>query len=207
MKSKLFSARGVAVMGILTAISYVLYILPKFIPTNLPIFPSWLDLQISDLPALLGGFALGPLASVIIILAKCLLKLPLTTSSGIGELADFIVGVSFAFPATYIYSRNKTKKIAVLGMAVGALTATVAACIANRFILIPFYAWYYGKGDAVAGMNMLTGAVSKLYSKVTIDSFYAYYLGFAVVPFNLMRCAITSVITYFIYKPLSKFLH
>ena len=207
MQKNLFSARGVAVMGVLTAISYVLYILPKFIPTSLPIFPSWLDLQISDLPALLGGFALGPVASIIIITVKCLLKLPFTTSLGIGELADFIVGVAFVFPATLIYNRNKSKKSALIGMTVGALAATFAACIANRFILIPFYAGFYGKGDGALGMSILVGAVSKLYSGVTTDNFFAYYLFLAVVPFNLLRCLITSAITYFIYKPLSKYLH
>ena len=195
-------------MGILTAISYLLYLLPKIIPIfNLPIFPSWLDIQISDLPAMLGGFALGPLASVIIIAFKCLLKLPFTSSSGIGELADFLIGVAFVLPSAIIYKNNKTKKSAVLGMIIGSVSATVTGVLSNRFILIPFYAWFYGKGEYAQGMALLTKLVSSLYKNVTTDNFYFYYLLFAVVPFNLLRCVLSSVITYFTYKPLSKFLH
>ncbi len=195
-------------MGILTALSYILYLLPRLLPIfNLPFFPSWLDIQISDLPALLGGFALGPFASVIIIVVKCLLKLPLTSSSGIGELADILIGIAYVLPASLIYKKYKSKKSAVLGMIIGTLAATLMGVIANRFILIPFYAWFYGKGDYNVGMSILVGAVSKLYSGVTVESFYVYYLLLAVVPFNLLRCIISSVIAYLIYKPLSKFLH
>ncbi len=207
-KNKLFSARNLAVIGILTALSYILYLLPKFLPIfKLPFFPPWLDVQISDLPAMLGGFALGPIASVIIIAVKCLLKLPFTGSSGIGELADLLIGIAFVLPSSFIYRANKSRKSAILGMVIGTLSATFTGVLSNRFILIPFYAWFYGKGDSAAGMNMLVELVSKLYKGVTAESFYTYYLSLAVVPFNLLRCVLSSVITYIIYKPLSKFLH
>ena len=208
MFRRLFTTKNIAVMGILTAISYLLYLLPKWLPIfNLPFFPSWLDIQISDLPALLGGFAMGPVASVIIIVLKCLLKLPLTTSSGVGELADILIGVAFVLPASLIYAHNKTKRSAVIGLIVGSLSATFVGVIANRLILIPFYAWLYGQGNAEQGMQLLVNSVSALYSGITADNFYLFYLFLAVVPFNLMRCIISSVITFFIYKPLSKALH
>ena len=208
MEKRYFTARKVAVIGILTAISYVLYLLPKIIPIfKLPFFPPWLEIQISDLPAMLGGFALGSVASVIILAVKCLLKLPFTSSSGIGELADFLIGVAFVLPGAIIYKKNKTKKSAVIGMLIGSLTATLTGVLANRLILIPFYAWFYGNGEYAQGMALLTKLVSSLYKGVTTDNFYVYYLLCAVVPFNLLRCVISAGITYFTYKPLSKFLH
>lgn len=208
MFKNLFTTKNIAVMGILTAISYILYLLPKWIPIfNLPFFPAWLDIQISDLPALLGGFAISPVAAVIVVVLKCALKLPLTSTSGVGELADVLIGVAFVLPATLIYKYHKTKWFAVIGLIVGSLSATLVGVIANRFILIPFYAWFYGHGDAEKGMQIIVGSVSALYNDVTTETFYRYYLLLAVVPFNLLRCVISSVITFFIYKPLSKVLH
>lgn len=195
-------------MGVLTAISYILYLLPKFIPVfNLPIFPSWLDIQISDLPALLGGFAINPLAAAVIIVLKCLLKLPLTTTTGVGELADVLVGLAFVLPATIVYSHNKTKTTAIVGLITGIICSTVMAILSNRFILIPFFAWHYGGGNSEVGMNIILGAVSTLYKDVTVDSFYKYYIFLAVIPFNLLRGLLVAVITFFVYKPLSGALH
>ena len=207
-KVKFFTAGNMAVMGILTAVSYILYLLPKIIPIfNLPFFPPWLDIQISDLPALLGGFAIGPWASVIIIVLKCALKMPLSSTSCVGELADIIVGIAFVLPASLLYKKIKHRKGALVGMLVGTLSAIAISVLANWLILVPFYAWFYGQGDANLGWSIILGAVSTIYEDVTRDSFYKYYLTLGVIPFNLMRCVICAVITYFVYKPLSKALH
>lgn len=207
-KNKFFTTGNMAVMGILSAIAYLLYLLPKLIPVfNLPFFPSWLDLQISDLPALLGGFAIGPWASVIIIVIKCALKMPLTSTMCVGELADIIVGIAFVLPASILYKFMKKRKGAIIGMLVGTVSAILFSMLANWLILIPFYAMQFGSGDQAAGMQTIIRAVSTLYEGITVESFYTYYLFLAVIPFNLMRCAICSVITFLIYKPLSKALH
>lgn len=208
VKPRFFTAGNMAVMGILTAIAYVLYLLPKFIPVfNLPFFPSWLDLQISDLPALLGGFAIGPLAAVIIIVVKCLLKMPFTSTTCVGELADIIIGIAFVLPAALFYKKWKNRIGAALGMLVGAVIASLIGVLANRVVLVPFYVWQFGLGDAEKGWSIILGAVGILYEGVTKESFYKFYLWSGVLPFNLLRCAISSVITYFVYKPLSKALH
>ena len=207
-KTKFFTAGNMAVMGILSAIAYVLYLLPKLIPIfNLPFFPIWLDIQISDLPALLGGFAIGPWASVIIIVVKCALKMPLTSTSCVGELADIVVGIAFVLPASLLYQKIKQRKGAILGMLVGTASAVIISVFANWLVLVPFYAWHFGLGDAEKGWSIILKAVSIIYEGVTRESFYKYYLLLGVIPFNLMRCVICSVITYFIYKPLSKALH
>ena len=207
-KPKFFTAGNMAVMGILTAISYVLYMLPKLIPVfSLPFFPPWLDLQISDLPALLGGFAIGPWASVIIIVLKCALKMPLTSTSCVGELADIVVGIAFVLPASLLYKKLKQRKGAIIGMSVGTVSAIIISVLANWLILVPFYAWHYGLSDVDKGWSIILGAVSAIYEDVTRENFYKYYLTLGVMPFNLMRCVICAVITYFVYKPLSKALH
>ena len=109
--SKHFSAGNIAVMGILTAISFILYMFVKF---PLPfMFPSFLDMQISDLPALLGGFALGPVEGALIIIIKCCIKMPFTSTACIGELGDIAIGVANVLPAALIYRFFKNRKGAI----------------------------------------------------------------------------------------------
>ena len=197
-KSHFFSAGNLAVMAILSAISFVLYAFCKF---NLPfIFPQFLEIQISDLPALLGGFALGPVAGCIIIVVKCCLKMPMTSTGCVGELADIIVGIAFVLPAALIYKRNKSRKGALIGLLVGMLSAVSVSLLANWLVLIPFYTKAYG-------MEAVVGMMQALYPEITADTLYNYYLPLAVLPFNMLRCLVCAVITYFVYKPLSKALH
>ncbi len=209
-KAGLFSTKNIAVMATLAAVAYVLYLIPHFVPIfSLPmIFPGWLDVQVSDLPALLGGFAMGPVAAAIIIVVKCVLKMPFTSTSCTGELADILVGLAFVVPAAVIYGKIHSKKGAVLGMLVGSACAIVVAALANRFALIPFYAYFqFSNHDYALGMQTLTEAVKTLYPKATPDTFYTFYIWLAVVPFNLLRCALCSFLTALTYKPLSKYLH
>ena len=193
-----FTAKNLAVIGILSAISYLMYMVLKF---PLPfVFPSFLDMQFSDLPALLGGFALGPVAGAAIIVVKCLLKMPFTGTACVGELADLIIGLLNVVPAAIFYQYHKSKKGAAVALLIGGACATVGSLLANRFLLIPFFVNEYGMG-AVLGM------VSALYPKINESNFYAYYLPLAVLPFNLLRCLICGVLTYLTYKPLSSVLH
>ncbi len=195
IKKPFFSTKNIAVIAILSALSFVLYMFVKF---PLPfIFPGFLDMQFSDLPALLGGFALGPWAGAIIIVVKCLLKMPFSSTACVGELADIIVGLAFVLPSAFYYKYNRTKKGAIISMLIGMAGAVVFSLIANRFILIPFYADKFG-------MSAVVGMMTTLYPDITEQNIYAYYLPLAVLPFNLLRCLICSVLTYFTYKPLSK---
>jgi len=192
------TTKNIAVIAVLSALSYILYMFAKF---PLPfIFPGFLDMQFSDLPALLGGFSLGPIAGGIIIAVKCLLKLPFSSTACVGELADLLIGLAFVLPSAIFYRYNKNKKGAIISLIIGALSAIVMALIANRFILIPFFTKAYGM-DAIVGM------MKALYPDITPDTVYNYYLPLAVLPFNLLRCLVCGLLTYFTYKPLSKALH
>lgn len=197
-KIKFFTAGNIAVIAILTAISFILYAFVKF---PLPfMFPSFLDMQISDLPALLGGFALGPVAGCIIIVVKCCIKMAMTTTACIGELADIIIGIANVLPASLVYRFIKNRKGAAIGLAAGTLCAIAASLLANWLILIPFYTERFG-------MNAVLGMMKALYPEITADTLYNYYLPLAVLPFNALRCIVCGLITFFTYKPLSKALH
>ena len=197
-KIKFFTAGNIAVMAILTAISFILYAFVKF---PLPfMFPSFLDMQISDLPALLGGFALGPVAGCIIIVIKCCIKMAMTTTACIGELADIIIGIANVLPASLVYRFVKNRKGAAIGLAAGTVSAIAASLLANWLILIPFYTERFG-------MEAVLGMMKALYPDITADTLYNYYLPMAVLPFNALRCIVCALITFFTYKPLSKALH
>lgn len=197
-KKQAFSTKDLAKIAILSALAYILYMFVKF---PLPfIFPAFLDIQFSDLPALIGGFAMGPWAGCLIVVVKCLLKMPFSTTACVGELADIIMGIAFVLPAAIVYKKLKKKKGAFIGCLVGAVCCIIAAILANWLLLIPFYAKVFG-WEAILGM------VSSLYAGVTQASFYTYYILLAVIPFNILRCAIVVAFTFLLYKRVSPILH
>lgn len=194
------SAAYVAKLALLTALSFALY-MAKF---NLPfMFPSFLEMQFSELPALLAGFSMGPVAGALVVILKCLFKLPLTSTAFVGEFTDMLLGLVFVLPAAIFYVVKKDKKHAFFGLLTGTLLATVAAVIVNRYISIPFYTDFYfgGNFDAIVGMCQV------IYPSATADTFYAFYLGLGIVPFNLLRYIIIAALAFVLYKRLSKILH
>ncbi len=199
-KKKFFSSSTVAKIAVFSALSYVLYLWPKFPIAS--IFPSWLEFNFSDIPMLIGGFALGPLAGVIIVIVKILLKLPFSTTVFVGELADLIIGISFVLPASLVYKYHKNIKGALFGTLIGLLCSTVASMFVNRFILIPCYLYLNNWT-----ISTLVGACSKVLKGVNEGNFYTYYTFFAVLPFNLIRCTVCGLLTFLLYKKISIFLN
>ncbi|MDE5601515.1 MAG: tRNA (adenosine(37)-N6)-threonylcarbamoyltransferase complex ATPase subunit type 1 TsaE, partial [Clostridia bacterium] len=200
-KSPKFSAAYVAKIAILTAISFILY---EFVKFNLPfMFPSFLDMQISELPALLAGFSMGPISGCLVVVFKCLLKFPMSTTAYVGEATDILMGIALVLPASIIYNLKKDKKHALIGLLVGTAAFVVAGIIVNRFISIPFYVEFFFKGNFEILLNM----VRPIYKNVTQTNFYTYYLLLGVLPFNLLRCIIISAVTFLLYKRLSVVLH
>ena len=188
-------------LAVLTAISFILYFFAKF---SLPfMFPSFLDMQFSELPAILAGFSLGPVAGVLVIVLKCLLKFPFTSTAFVGELTDMVLGILYVLPASILYYRNKSKKSALIGLVVGTIASTVGALILNRFVSVPFYVEFFFKGNFDAIVNMC----KPLYPSVTKSTFYLFYLSLAVLPFNILRLSIVTFLTFLVYKRLSKILH
>ena len=190
-------ARKITQIAVFTALSYVLYMFVKF---PLPIFPSFLELQISDMPALLAGFMTGPIGGETVIIMRTLLKLPFTGTACVGELADFLIGTAFVLPSALFYKFHRTKKGALISLLIGIGSTTATAMLANRFILVPFYvtAFFGGNWDPLVNM------IAALFPAATKETFYLFYIFLSVLPFNLLRGAICALITFLLYKKLVK---
>ena len=191
-KRSLLTTRQLSTVAILAAIAAVLFMIE--IPVVL-----FYKLDLSSLPVLLGGFAMGPIPGTLILLVKALLGLLHTTSQGVGELADFIMGFAMMLPAAIIYRRMKSRKGAIVGMVIGTVVATVVAVLTNLYIMIPFYGAAYGMPvEAIMGMGQaIVPAVNSIGKFVLLIT----------APFNILKWVVISVVTALVYKPLSPILH
>ena len=193
---RLLSVRKMAIVGVFSAVSFVLMLL-EF---PLPFAPSFYKFDFSDMPALVGGFAAGPFAGVMVEFIKILLKLVIKgTSSGfIGEIANFVVGASFVVPATIIYRLRKTRKTALISCIVGTICITLAGSFLNAFFLLPAYAVIYG-----CDISMLVEMGTQINPAITSVTTFCLL---AVAPFNLIKGIVDSVITFALYKHISPIL-
>ena len=158
------------------------------------IAPPFYEIDLSEVPVLVGAFSMGPLAGAAIELIKVLIKLLIkgTSTAYVGDFANFLVGCCFVLPAGIIYKMHKTKKQAVIAMVSGTLIMAIAGAILNAFVLLPFYSQLYGMP-----MEALIEMGTKVNSHITnVFTFVAI----AVVPFNLVKGFIVSLITALIYK-------
>lgn len=186
-----------AKVGVLSAMATVLMLF-EF---PLPIAPSFYELDFSEVAVLIGSFALGPLAGVLIEFIKILINLLIngTDTFFVGELANFLMGCSFVLPAALVYCRKKTLKRAIVGMAVGTLSLVLVGAFCNYFLMIPAYVHLAGYPmDAIIGMGAAVNpAIKDLLTLIII----------AVIPFNLIKGVLCSLLTGLLYKRVSHLLH
>ncbi len=187
---------SVSQMTKIAMLSVLAFILMQ-IELIVPIFPAFLKIDISDLPALIGAFAMGPLAGVAIEAVKNMLHLFQTSTGGVGELANFVVGIAIVVPAAVIYKRNKSKKSAIIGLAVGTIVMAIIGALANYFVMIPFYTNFMPI-DAIIGMG---SAVNE--SIVSLETLVLY----GITPFNIFKGIVLSLLTLLLYKRISPILH
>jgi len=182
-------------IAILSAVAFAL----NYIEFPVPLFPAFLQLDFSDIPALIGAFALGPMAGVIIELIKNILHLIFKWNMGspVGELANFVVGVALVGTAGFIYKKRKTKQNAVKGMIVGVIVMAVTGGIMNYFVMLPFYARFM----PVEAIIEMGAAVNKNITSLKDIVIYA------IIPFNILKGVIVSFITAILYKKLSPVIH
>ncbi len=161
--------------------------------------PPFLKLDLADLPALIGAFAMGPMAGVLVQFIKNLLSLLIEGSStvGVGELSNFIVGSVLVYSAGFIYYRKKSFKNAIIGLIVGVLSMTFVASLSNYFIVFPIYA-------KVMPLDKIIEMASSV-NTLVVD--YKTLILYAVVPFNLLKGTVVSIVTLLIYKRVSPILH
>ncbi len=190
---KILSTRKIAMIGMFSAIAAILMVFE--IPV--PFAPSFYKLDFGDLPALIGTFAFGPVAGVMIEFCKVLLKLLFksTSSAFVGDLANFVIGCSFLLPASAIYLVRKNKKHALIGAIVGTIVMTVFGTLLNAIYLLPKFAQMYGMPlDAIVEMGSV---INPAINNVTT------FVIFAVAPLNLLKGGLVSLITILVYKKLS----
>ena len=179
-------------IAILGALSAVLF------PLEIPIV-AFYRLDFSTLPALLGAFSMGPLPGLAILLIKHLSRLAYSSSMYVGELADFIMSAAFILPASLIYRKHKTRKTALVGMAVGTLCMIVVSVLVNWKMMIPFYMTaFHMDMEAIIGMAQQ--------ALPFVDAEWKVLL-YVTAPFNLLKGFVLSLLTFVLYKRLSPMLH
>ena len=197
ISERILSTRKIAMIGLFSAIAVILHIFDFPIPFIAPFF---YKLDFSEIPALVGAFAFGPVAGVMIEFCKILLKLVIkgTSTAFVGDLANFTIGCSMVLPASIIYMFKKTKKTAVLSCVAGSVVITVFGTAFNGIYLLPAFSALYGMPlEAIIAMGAEIN--SKINSVTT-------FVCFAVAPINVIKGVAASVVTLAVYKPLSPFL-
>ena len=192
-KTSNMAVKNMITIGMLAAIAVILMLFEFTIPF---LAPGFYKLDLSELPVLIGTFAMGPVAGIAIEFVKILLNLLIngTTTAYVGELGNFIVGCAFLIPAGIIYWRKKTFKRAVIALVVGGLTMVAAGSLMNAYVLLPLYASAFG------GMQNIIAAGTAVNGHITS---VATFVLLAVAPFNLVKAVLVSVLTLLLYKRIS----
>ena len=189
-----------AVAAMLSAVAAVL----QFVEFSIPVMPSFVKLDLSDLPALLGTFALGPWWGVAIQLVKNLLHLPFGHSAGVGELCNFLLGGVFALVAGLVYHRHKSRATALTGSILGALAMAVVSLPLNYFFVYPAYVviLHFPLEAIIGAYEAILSGVSQFSGNPLFNCLLIFN-----VPFTFCKGLIDVLICFLIYKPLSPLLH
>lgn len=182
-------------VAILSAMASVLMLVEFPLPF---IAPPFYELDFSEVPVLVGAFALGPWAGVCIEAVKILLNFIMNGSitGGVGELSNFVLGVVFVLPAALIYAHRKTKKSALIGLIAGGLTMVVLGCFINAYVMLPLY-------STLMPLDAILAQAAAIWP--VVDSVFLFVL-LCVAPFNLIKAVLVSAVTMLLYKRLSPLL-
>ncbi len=187
-KRSLFTTKELVTIAVLSAMAFVL----QFFKTPIPIFPSFLEIDLADMPAVFGAILLGPMAGLFVELIKNLLQLPYTSTGGVGELANFLVGTALVLPIGIVMRKNKSGKMFIIGAVCGVISMAIVGAFSNLYITLPFYAKVM-ETDIMAFVGMSTAIFP------WIDTLAEFIL-FSIVPFNVLKGTIISALAYVLYK-------
>ena len=185
---RLRNVRTITMTALLSAVAFLL----AFLEFPVPLSPSFARMDLSDLPALIGAFAFGPVCGVLIELIKNLLQLTTTATGGVGELANFLMGASFVFTAGLIYKLHKTKTAAWIAGIVGSIVMGIVAALTNYYILLPLFEQFMPLEQLIASFGEY---IPFIHSKKDIVLYNAF-------PFNLLKGLAITVATMVSYKRL-----
>lgn len=188
-RREVFSTKQLVAVAFLSAIAYVLMLL------HLPFkFIGFLELEFSDVPAIIGGIIYGPAVGVIIELIKNIIKAFTATSTAwVGEFANFVISSAYVIPAAILFRKLKGKGRYVITFAVATLSLVIVGALSNYFVMIPLYAKAFGGMDAVVGLSSeMVPAIKDLGTIVL----------FGITPFNIVKGIVLGLVSYYIYKPI-----
>ena len=169
-----------------------------FFSFNVPLMPSFIKLDFSELPALIAAFGFGPLSGATVCLVKNLVNLLFTTTGGVGELSNFLLGVAYVVPAGLIYQKIKTRKGALVGSLTGCVISSIYCLPHNYFLIYPLFGKFVLPLEAILGMyQTLNPNVDGLFQAIATFN----------VPFTFAKEVLTAAIAFLIYKKLSPMLH
>ena len=191
-RTSIQNVRILTMTALLSAISFVL----AFFEFPVPLSPSFARMDLSDLPALIGAFAYGPISGILIELVKNALQFLTSSTGGIGELANFIMGSSFVVTAGLIYKLHKTKRTALIACLVASVVMGITAAIVNYFILLPVFEAFMPLDQLIASFGEFIPFIK---TKLDVVLFNAF-------PFNLLKGIGISIVTMLLYKRLTPIL-
>lgn len=193
MTKKVLTTKNLTMIAMFSAISAVLMVFE----IQLPFSPSFVKFDFSDLTVMLGGFLIGPFAGGIIVFMKILLHFLLngTTSFFVGDLSNLLLTLSFVLPASFIYQQKKTKKTTIQGLLVSIICTSLLAIIFNLFLIFPLYLKVLNLKmvDLINMIHVVNPLVKDVFTMIV----------FSLLPFNLFKYSIVSMITMLSYKKLS----
>lgn len=191
-----FGTKQIVRIAVFGALSGIFYIFIKF---PVPFLPPFLEFHFDEIPAFIASFAYGPLSGVLVLLIKTLIKLPFTSTLGVGELSDLLYSAAFIIPAALVYERHRNFKGVIIGISIGTVFQLVFSLVSNVYLMIPFYMRVMEFPEAaILGMCQAANPNIK-------DIGWSYGL-LAVLPFNLIKDAAVITLTLFTYKSVHRFI-
>ena len=189
---KRVNVRYLTVTAMLSAVAYIL----MFLDFSVPFMPAFIKMDLSELPALIGSFAMGPLCGVVVCLIKNVLHLFITTTGGVGELSNFILGVAFVLPAGLIYKHKKNRKSALIGSLTGAAFMGIFSIVSNYFLVYPVYYNFMPEEVILAAYQAILPSVKNILQCLICFN----------MPFTIVKGMFSVVITFLTYKHISPIL-
>ncbi len=189
-----FTTKVMVRVAMLSAIAFVLSLLSM----PLPIFPSFLQMDVADVPAVFAAIIMGPIPAILIQLIKNLLSFFIEGSktAGVGEFANFLMGSAMVIPIGLIFKKNKSSKAFITGAVISVLFTTVVACLLNYYVLLPLYAKAFN--TEMSSFVAMGGAIIPF-----IDTMWEFLL-FSIAPFNIFKGTIVFSVSYVLYRFLRK---
>lgn len=183
------NVRKMTMTGLLSAVAFLL----MFFDFSVPLMPSFIKMDLSELPALIGSFAMGPVAGVMICLIKNILHLMKTTTGGVGELSNFILGAVFVFTAGMIYRKANTRRGALAGSLAGAAAMAVISVFSNYYLVYPVYTAFMPMEAIIAAYQAINSNIQNLWQALIIFN----------MPFTFVKALFSVAITFLVYKRIS----